>query len=75
MGNRGGYLQGDKCGEGKPKQGRVATVYCVLVSWARAALDQQYMIYDLLRDSGYFFFFLVGRLRASCHALDMYECR
>lgn len=24
----GGYLQGDKCGEGKPKQGRVATVYC-----------------------------------------------
>lgn len=34
------------------------------------------MIYDLLLDSGYFFFFfLVGRLRASCHALDMYECR
>lgn len=28
VGNRGGYLQGDKCGEGKPKQGRVATVYC-----------------------------------------------
>lgn len=24
----GEYLQGDKCGEGKPKQGRVATVYC-----------------------------------------------
>lgn len=55
------------------KQGRVTTVYCVLVSWARAALDQQYMIY-LLQDGGYFFFFL-GRLRASCHALDMYECR
>lgn len=27
-GKPGGYLQGDKCGEGKPKQGRVATVYC-----------------------------------------------
>lgn len=38
------------------KQGRVTTVYCVLVSWARAALDQQYMIY-LLQDGGYFFFF------------------
>lgn len=37
-----------------------------------------YDLYDLLLDSGYysfFFFFLVGRLRASCHALDMYECR
>lgn len=34
-----------------------------------------YDLYDLLLDSGYSFFFLVGRLRASCHALDMYECR
>lgn len=75
-GKPGGYLQGDKCGEGKPKARTCCnSLLCVLVSWARAALDQQYMIYDLLRDSGYFFFFLVGRLRASCHALDMYECR